>query len=227
MIHSLTELTPRSILPVLATRAPSGIRTRWRRFVEGPEYFAFEPGLSILDLGCGRRKLPGAVGVDLQPNTDADVVHDLNDIPYPFGEDSFDAVVARHVLEHLASPLDVLTELHRITRPDGVVLVVTPHFSSPTSWTDPTHLHHFSSRSFDYLVAGTDYDFYTETRFEVLERRITLGMIQGPGGRVLPVFRLLGIEGLVNRFVDPFERWWAFPLPLGPKDLVLRLRVLK
>jgi ubiquinone/menaquinone biosynthesis C-methylase UbiE len=187
----------------------------------------FPQGSSVLDLGCGRAKLPGAIGIDRRPNTDADIVHDLDQIPYPFDDDAFDAVVARHVLEHLKAPLDVLSELHRITRAGGTVTVVTPHFSSPTSWTDPTHRHHFTSRSFDYLIQGTDYDFYTDARFEVVERHITVGMNRGPRGRPVPVLRLLGVERLVNRFVDTYERWWAFALPLGPKDLVLRLQVVK
>jgi SAM-dependent methyltransferase len=212
---------------VIALPVELTLRQRWRQFVEGPQRTDFSPGASVLDLGCGRGKLPGALGIDRRANTDADIVHDLDDIPYPFQDDSFDAVVVRHVLEHLDSPLDVLVEVHRITRAGGTVTIVTPYFSSHTSWADPTHRHHFTSRSFDYLIQGTDYDFYTDVRFEVVERRITLGMNRGLGERPVPVLRLLGIERLVNRFVDTYERWWAFALPLGAKDLVLRLRVVK
>jgi SAM-dependent methyltransferase len=203
------------------------LRERWRGFVEGVQAVSARPGDKVLDIGCGRSKLPGAVGIDRLPNTDADVIHDLDVIPYPLDDDSFDAVLARHVLEHVEAPLDVLAELHRVTRAGGVVTIITPHFSSSTSWRDPTHRHHFASRSFDYLVAGTHWAFYSDVRFEVLERRITLGMVRGPRGRVVPVFRIVGIERVVNRFIDVFERWWAFPLPLGDKDLVVRLRVVK
>lgn len=203
------------------------LRERWREYVDGAQRLSVSPGASILDVGCGRLKFPGAVGIDRLASTHADVIHDLDDLPYPFDDESFDAVIARHVLEHLEAPLNVLGELHRLTRPGGIVTIITPHFSSSTSWADPTHRHHFSSRSFDYLVAGTAWDFYTDTRFEVIQRRLTLGMIQGPKGRVVPVFRLLGIEGVVNRFLDVYENWWAFALPLGPKDLVVRLRVVK
>jgi SAM-dependent methyltransferase len=181
----------------------------------------------VLDVGCGRRKFPGAIGIDRLEAADADVIHDLDVLPYPFEDDSFNVVIARHVLEHLEAPLDVLAELHRITRAGGLVAVITPHFSSPTSWTDPTHRHHFSSESFDYLVAGTPWAFYSNARFEIEDRRVTLGMIRGPRGRVLPIWRLVGVEAAVNRFLGVFERWWAFALPLGPKDLVFRLRVVK
>lgn len=186
-----------------------------------------DPGAKVLDVGCGRSKFPGAVGMDRLENTDADVIHELDVLPYPLDDNSFDLVIARHVLEHVAAPLDVLAELHRVTRAGGEVSIISPHFASVTSWTDPTHRHHFSSRSFDYLLSDTEWNFYSNVRFELLDRRITLGMVQGPGGRVFPLLRLLGVEALVNRFIDVFERWWAFALPLGPKDLVIRLRVVK
>ena len=32
----------------------------------------------ILDVGCGRKKQPGAIGIDFNANTDADVIHNLN-----------------------------------------------------------------------------------------------------------------------------------------------------
>lgn len=203
------------------------MRSRWRDFVETPNRVSAPEGADVLDVGCGRLKFPGAIGIDRLGATDADIIHDLDVLPYPFNDDSFSFVIARHVLEHLEAPLDVLAELHRITRPGGLLTVITPHFSSPTSWTDPTHRHHFSSRSFDYLVAGTQWDFYSDVRFEIVERRVNLGMIRGPRGRVLPIFRLVGVEAAVNTFLDVFERWWAFALPLGPKDLVFRLRVVK
>ena len=36
------------------------------------------PSQRILDLGCGRDKLPGAVGMDQNPRSDADIIHDLD-----------------------------------------------------------------------------------------------------------------------------------------------------
>ena len=40
------------------------------------------PG-AVLDIGCGSAKFPGAVGLDISADTDADVVHDLDVFPYP------------------------------------------------------------------------------------------------------------------------------------------------
>jgi SAM-dependent methyltransferase len=41
--------------------------------------------------------------------------------------DSYDAVLASHVLEHLANPLAALKEWARIVRPGGHVLLIVPH----------------------------------------------------------------------------------------------------
>ena len=34
-----------------------------------------------LDVGCGSKKYPGSVGLDISADTDADVVHDLDVLP--------------------------------------------------------------------------------------------------------------------------------------------------
>src|SRR3954454_22295416 len=73
------------------------------------------PG-AVLDVGCGAAKHPGAVGLDISADTDADVVHDLDDLPLPFDDDSFDQVLMQDVIEHVAEPIRFMEELHRICR---------------------------------------------------------------------------------------------------------------
>ena len=36
----------------------------------------------VLDVGCGWNKTPGAIGIDANPKTHADVIHDLGTTPY-------------------------------------------------------------------------------------------------------------------------------------------------
>jgi SAM-dependent methyltransferase len=42
-------------------------------------------------------------------------------------DDSYDAMLASHVLEHLADPLGALAEWRRVVRPSGNILIVMPH----------------------------------------------------------------------------------------------------
>jgi SAM-dependent methyltransferase len=67
----------------------------------------------------------------------------------PFADASFDAVLARHVLEHLPEPADTIAELRRVLRPGGTLIAAMPNPSSVmrpvkgSEWVgfrDPTHV---------------------------------------------------------------------------------------
>lgn len=99
----------------------------------------------VADFGCGHgtllqvlRELPLGLKLsacDLSPvlaaNTqqrvpDAEVrVADIEALPYPDG--TFDAAFATEVMEHLATPLKALTEIHRVLKPGGWLLVSLPN----------------------------------------------------------------------------------------------------
>jgi hypothetical protein len=52
----------------------------------------------ILDLGCGKKKRYGTIGVDWSDRYNADIIHDLNKFPYPFKKNSIDHI--DNCLEH-------------------------------------------------------------------------------------------------------------------------------
>lgn len=169
-----------------------------------PEQYRLAPTIPgrVLDLGCGSKKYPGAFGVDISADTDADLVRDLNDVPYPLEESSFDCVLLQDVIEHVANPYDVMAEVHRVTRPGGRVLLRTPHYSSALAYGDPTHTHYLSAAAVRTL-AEPGFAHYTASRFRVIDVHIDFW---------LP-FRVLGIERLANRFQEPYERYFAFRFP--------------
>ncbi len=105
----------------------------------------------ILDLGCGNQKMEGAIGIDINPNTNADIIHDLNIFPYPFEESTFDEIYVDNVIEHLDNVVKVMEELHRISKPDGIIVIKVPYFRSRYAYIDPTHKHHFTVNSFSYF----------------------------------------------------------------------------
>jgi SAM-dependent methyltransferase len=60
-------------------------------------------------------------------------------------DNSYDAVISSHVLEHLANPLGALAEWRRVVRPGGYVLLIVPHrdatFDHRRPVTTLDHLH--------------------------------------------------------------------------------------
>jgi SAM-dependent methyltransferase len=166
-----------------------------------PSRYALTPTRSgrVLDLGCGSKKYPGAFGVDISADTDADLVVDLDVVPYPLEDDGFDVVLIQDVIEHLHNPYDIMREVHRVSRPGARVLLRTPHFSSVLAYSDPTH-HHALSASAMRSLADPGFAHYSHARFRVVSVRIDMW---------LP-FRALGLEYLANRFPSIYEKYFAF-----------------
>ncbi|MBI2618392.1 class I SAM-dependent methyltransferase [Candidatus Kaiserbacteria bacterium] len=123
----------------------------------------------VLDIGCGQRKLSGAVGLDVLENSQADIIHDVSKTPWPFEDNSFDVVFANHHLEHVSEPLVFLREAHRILRPKGRIVLQVPYFRFIDAFTDPTHRHFFTSQSLDYVIDGTKLAKYQYTNFRFRE----------------------------------------------------------
>jgi ubiquinone/menaquinone biosynthesis C-methylase UbiE len=154
--------------------------------------------MRILDVGCGVRKHPGAIGIDRNPRSCADVICDLDRFPYPFANESFDEVRAVHVIEHLSDIIRAIEEFHRLVRPGGRIIIVTPHYTDFSSFCDPTHRWHLSSFSFRYFGdKHGGFGFYSTARLHEVEVRV----------RLLNLWRWLGIEFLVNHW-QWFRRFW-------------------
>ena len=67
--------------------------------------------MKILDLGCGKRKHKGAIGIDSEKDSAADIIHDLNKFSYPFKNNTFDLIYCYDILEHLDNIIKVIEEL--------------------------------------------------------------------------------------------------------------------
>jgi SAM-dependent methyltransferase len=117
---------------------------------------------SILDIGCGAGYLlyliyekyrrhgftPTVTGVDISTFQlsymarrmhkegiyDAVVVHGNGEY-LPFANNSFDFVTCSEVLEHIRNPNRALSEMHRVLKPAGRVLLSTPSMTAEKGWT--------------------------------------------------------------------------------------------
>jgi methionine biosynthesis protein MetW len=99
------------------------------------------PGLAVLDLGCragalSQHFLAGneVTGVDVDESAlghaaDRGLRTVWGDVeePLPFEDGSFDAVVVGEILEHVRFPDEVISEIARVLKPDGVVVGSVPN----------------------------------------------------------------------------------------------------
>jgi Methyltransferase domain len=97
-----------------------------------------------LNLGCGDKKMPGWRNVDKIAMCDPDEVVDLEQLPWPWPDDSVDEILLSHVLEHLGqSPdiyLGIIKEIYRVCRNDAKITIVVPHPRHDHFLQDPTHV---------------------------------------------------------------------------------------
>jgi SAM-dependent methyltransferase len=92
---------------------------------------------------------------------------DIEALPLPFSDESFDAVVASHVIEHVGRPHTLLAEIFRVLRIGGVVYLECPstrslylpsmpfkfeEFRSLNFYDDPTHVGRPHSRQSLYRL---------------------------------------------------------------------------
>ncbi len=127
----------------------------------------------ILDVGCGtgalgRNRLSPEIeihGVDIDAGAVAQaagfeqaICLDLETSPLPYDDASFDAVLAKDILEHLRDPGRLVVEIHRVLRPGGV-LVVSVIMAKPRAvWADYTHVRGFTRRSARLLLEDAGFE---------------------------------------------------------------------
>lgn len=159
-----------------------------RRFTDAIEMIERSPGLRIpeggrlIDVGCGtgngliifhKRFGVSAVGVDVSSGMldlarakiercDLPIeLHLMDGETLPFDDGSFDAGVSFEVLEHTPHPARLLSELARVVKRGGTVIVTTPN----TLW-EPVH----------WLAARTDLHHSEGPHRDVSRREILEGL---------------------------------------------------
>jgi len=81
-----------------------------------------------IELASGDRPHPGYLHCDLRRLESTELVCRVEALP--FEADSVEAIMASHIIEHFSyREIDrVLAEWHRVLRPGGGILIITPNF---------------------------------------------------------------------------------------------------
>ncbi len=163
----------------------------------------------ILHLGCGMEKATGAIGIDINKKSHADIIHDLDKFPYPLKANQFEKIIADNIIEHLDNIPRVMEELYRISKNGAKIFITTGHFSSLDSFTDPTHKHFFTTRTFDYFIPGTDLYKYDYSKVKFKKNTVTLGALTTVS------FPLKLLLLFINKYAIWYEKRFAFIFPVG------------
>jgi SAM-dependent methyltransferase len=94
-------------------------------------------GKTVLDLPAGN----GWIGDDLSAKgckvTSADINEERSDFvqadmekKLPFHDLSFDAVICCEGIEHVFTPFNLFSELHRVLKPGGILIITTPNIQN-------------------------------------------------------------------------------------------------
>lgn len=76
------------------------------------------------------------------------------------GSESFEAIYAKHILEHLNKPLDFLREVKRILKSGGLAIISTPncpYMLNRNFWDDYTHRRPFTRQSLKMIACDADW----------------------------------------------------------------------
>lgn len=167
----------------------------------------------IVNLGCGKTRIPGSIGVDVSSIEDyVDIVHDLDSSPYPFKDNSVDEIHMYHVLEHLHEPLKKMEEVHRILKTNGKLYLRVPHFSSMGAFSDITHIRPFGYTSFDIFEEKDLHHYYNSVDFKILKKQIKYSGLYPNTG----VYEEYIHHNYCPWYLRPFIRFVNFLIDLSP-----------
>lgn len=128
--------------------------------------------------------------LDMNPDHHPTVVWNLDNLPLPFEDNSFDEIHAYDVLEHQGSPGNFefffaqFSDFARMLRPNGFVLATVPGPNCEWTWGDPGHrrvihpnnLIFLSQRQYEEQVGKTtmtDYRYLYKADFEIMYSFVT------------------------------------------------------
>jgi SAM-dependent methyltransferase len=168
----------------------------------------------LINLGCGGFPLKGFINVDINKDTAADIISDLNHFPYPFKDEASNLIIIEHALEHLNEPLVAIKEIYRILMPGGKLIVKVPHFSR--GFTHPGHRSGFDL-SFSYNFSPHYQGGYVGVEFKLEKFRFRWFAQENLKKTVLPpvayvIAKFAGILVDMLANASPFfcSRVWAF-----------------
>jgi len=128
------------------------------------------------------------------------LTHDINEGLAMFEDNFFDLISVFDTIEHLASPYNLLKEVHRVLRPEGKVIITVDNLHAIAriwkrgkwqGFTEETHLYLFTPSSLKFLLKTSGFEITRlETPFNPLPKSLQRFVGKtGLGGQIWLVAR--------------------------------------
>ena len=129
----------------------------------------------ILDIGCGDNKYPNSLGMDKRQLKNIDIVHDIEDLPWPILSNSFHEIKMFHVMEHLKPwlTIGIMDEIWRILILGGTLELIMPVAGSTAFYSDPTHIKSWNIHTVEYFNIESNFKkIYNPKPWKVLKNKV-------------------------------------------------------
>lgn len=155
-----------------------------------------------LNFGCGDDIRKDWDNCDEQK--EAPTVFNFDHFPYPLKNDYYDYILVSMVIAHVLYPDKMLDELWRASKNEGIIKIVTPHYTNKGAYNDIQHKNYLNELSFQHFADKLDRIDRT-TRFTVKSLEVTPTIV----GRFMPScirdFLSLFINGLNSQINVEYE----------------------
>ncbi|MBS3052177.1 MAG: class I SAM-dependent methyltransferase [Candidatus Aenigmarchaeota archaeon] len=182
--------------------------------------------INILDIGCGLKKYDSGnendtiFGLDKYFSDNADLLAELESSNLPFKSNIFDKVIASHILEHIENLHKIMSEIHRISKNNGILYIWTPHASDLSAFGHIGHVRYFTVNSFLHFTYENAENQFIKEKFRL--KKIKLYFV-----RKFSKFSFLNIifYPLLNINHKFYEKFLCRLIPAG--EMYVELEVIK
>lgn len=170
------ETEPEYLYKLIGNKLPFGCHAyekhqleHWQKLLASLPQSMEDHMTKTLDLGCGPTPnnpfdADEIFGVDIIANLAGNIAAaDLALDPIPFPSGQFDFVTAYQFIEHVPrviytparrnSFVELMNEIHRVLKKDGIFLSVTPAYPHNAAFQDPTHVNIITEETFSLYFA--------------------------------------------------------------------------
>lgn len=173
--------------------------------------------LTKLVIGSGKIGFDRYVNLDIVKFPKVDVVHNLDNYPWPFPDNTFSEIYASHIIEHL----DVeraMKEIHRVCKNGALVKIMVPHHSNP--FKRMSHRYEgFNLETFtSHFYKGS---IYCDTNFKQLKAKFMIRVSR----KFMSAEKCKFFNWIINckNFQKIYERFFCYILPSAEIQYLLKV----